>query len=165
MHSEGLCDAPCLGMHVYMLVQTCGGSFMVAFTVKTQRVQNHNMTGIHHSYEWYMTVIFHVYLWHLVTLEKIKSVHVKTHSIYRKRWWMPCIHSIGYKNEFSPNKKCCHTPVIWQVYDTTCHMTGIWQSYTLSKLSGDSRWNNHELHHEILSWFCLILSQFCLNSV
>ena len=61
-----------LGMHVYMLVQPetcqslCGGShgFMVAFagTVKTQRVQNHNMTGIYHSYEWYMTVIFHVYL-------------------------------------------------------------------------------------------------------
>ena len=62
MDSEGLRDAPRIGMHVYMLVQTCGGSFMVAFTVKTQRVQNHNMTGIYHSYEWYMTVIFHVYL-------------------------------------------------------------------------------------------------------
>ena len=43
MHSEGLCDAPRLGMHVYMLVQTCGGSFMVAFGVKTQRIQNHNL--------------------------------------------------------------------------------------------------------------------------
>ena len=86
-----------------------------------------------------MTVIFHVYLWHLVTLEEMNFVHVKTHSIYQKRWWMPYIHSIGYKHEFSPNKKCCHIPVIWQVYDTTCHMTGIWQSYTLSKLYGDSR--------------------------
>jgi hypothetical protein len=30
---------------------------------------------------------------------------------------------------------------LWQVYDTTCHMTGIWQSYTQSKLSWDSRWS------------------------
>ncbi len=91
-----------------------------------------------------MTVIFHVYLWHLVTLEQMNSMHVvMTHSIYQKRWRMPYIHSIGYKHKFSPNNKCCHIPVIWQVYVTTCHMTlaGIcqWQTYTLSKLYGDSR--------------------------
>ena len=38
MESEELRDAPRLGMHVYMQNLTCGGSFMVAFAVKTQRV-------------------------------------------------------------------------------------------------------------------------------
>jgi hypothetical protein len=33
---EGLCDAPRLGMQLYMLVQTCGGSFVVSFAVNTQ---------------------------------------------------------------------------------------------------------------------------------
>ena len=62
MESEDFHDAPRLGMHVYMQNLTCGGSFMDAFAVKTQRVENNNNPGKYHSYEWYMTVIFHVYL-------------------------------------------------------------------------------------------------------
>jgi hypothetical protein len=44
-------------MHLYMLVQTCGGSFVVSFAVKTQVIEKHNNPGIDHAYEWYMFVI------------------------------------------------------------------------------------------------------------
>ncbi len=57
MHLEGLRDAPRLGLHVYILVQTCFGSFMAAFAVKRQGVQNHNNPGIYHAYVWYMIVM------------------------------------------------------------------------------------------------------------
>jgi hypothetical protein len=67
---EGLCDAPRLGMHLYMLVhwQTCGhgGTFVVSFAseVKTQFIEKHNNDpGIYHAYEWYtILVIYHGYL-------------------------------------------------------------------------------------------------------
>ena len=62
----GLCDAPSLGMHLYMLVtvQTCGGSFVVSFAiaVKTQFIEKHNNPGTYHAYEWYMFVIYHGFL-------------------------------------------------------------------------------------------------------
>jgi hypothetical protein len=32
---------PRLGMHLYMLVQTCCGSFVVSFAVKTQFIAKH----------------------------------------------------------------------------------------------------------------------------
>ncbi len=64
MHLEGLCDAPRLGMHLYMLVQTCCGSFMVFFAVKTQFIEKHNNPGIYHAYVWYLLrlVMYHGYL-------------------------------------------------------------------------------------------------------
>ncbi len=58
----GLCGAPRLDMHLYILVQTCGGSFVVSFAVKTQFIEKHNNPGIYHAYEWYMFVIYHGFL-------------------------------------------------------------------------------------------------------
>jgi hypothetical protein len=42
---KGSCDAPRLGL--CMLAQTCGGSFIVSFYVKTQQMEKHNNLGIY----------------------------------------------------------------------------------------------------------------------
>ncbi len=39
---KGSCDAPRLGMHLYMLALTSGGSFIICLDVKTQRIEKHN---------------------------------------------------------------------------------------------------------------------------
>jgi hypothetical protein len=44
---KGFCDVPCIGMHMYLLVQTSLGNFAIICSVKTQLIEKHKNLGIY----------------------------------------------------------------------------------------------------------------------
>jgi hypothetical protein len=56
---KGLCDVPRLGMHMYILVQTSRGNFVVISSVKTQLIEKYKNHGIYQAYAWFILVIYH----------------------------------------------------------------------------------------------------------
>ncbi len=56
---KGLCDVLRLGMHMYILVQTSRGNFVVISSVKTQLIEKHKNLGIYQAYAWFILVIYH----------------------------------------------------------------------------------------------------------
>ena len=59
---KGLCDVPRIGMHMYILVQTSRGNFVVISSLKTQLIEKLKNLGIYQAYIWYILVIYHCYL-------------------------------------------------------------------------------------------------------
>jgi hypothetical protein len=47
---KGLCDVPCIGMHMYILVQTRRGNFAIISSVKTQLIEKRKNLGIYLAY-------------------------------------------------------------------------------------------------------------------
>jgi hypothetical protein len=80
---KGLCDVPRIGMHMYILVQTRSGNFVIISSVKTQLIEKNKNLGIYQAY-WFILVIFHCCLDRGITLEKIIITYVKTHCVYWK---------------------------------------------------------------------------------
>jgi hypothetical protein len=57
---KGVCDLPYLGMHMYTLVQTSRGNFVVISSVKMQMIEKYKILAYtkHGSYLAYTTAIF-----------------------------------------------------------------------------------------------------------
>ncbi len=78
---KGLRDVPRFGMHMYILIQTSRGNFVIISSVKTQLIEKHKNLGIYQVYVWYILVIYQCCLEHSITLEEIFTTNVKTHFV------------------------------------------------------------------------------------
>jgi creatinine amidohydrolase/Fe(II)-dependent formamide hydrolase-like protein len=54
---KGLCDVPRIGMHMYILVQTHRGNFVIISLVKTQLIEKHKNLGIYQAHIWF--ILYH----------------------------------------------------------------------------------------------------------
>jgi hypothetical protein len=81
---KGLCNVPRIGMHMYILVQTRRGNFVIISSVKMQLIAKHKKIGIYQTYARFIWVIYQCCLGHGITLERIITTYVKTLFVYWK---------------------------------------------------------------------------------
>ncbi len=55
---KGLCNVPRIRMHIYILVQTRRGNFVIISSVKTQLIETHKNIVIYQAYAWFILVIY-----------------------------------------------------------------------------------------------------------